>query len=50
MNLLNFSHPLTEAQRGQIQALTSQPIAREIASMPQFDEQQPFAPQLAAPM
>ena len=50
MILLNFSHPLTEAQRGQIEALTSQPIAREIASIPQFDEQQPFAPQLAALM
>ncbi|HNU05919.1 MAG TPA: CRISPR-associated protein Csx15 [Anaerolineae bacterium] len=48
MILLNFSHPITPAQRGQIEALTGNTISREIAAMPQFDEQQPFAPQVAA--
>lgn len=48
MILLNFSHPLTDPQRSQIEALTGQPIAQELAALPQFDEQQPFAPQLEA--
>lgn len=48
MILLNFSHPLTGPQRSQIEALTGATIAREIAAMPQFDEQRPFAPQVAA--
>lgn len=45
MILLNFSHPLTDTQRTQIEALTQTPIARLIELLPQFDEQQPFAPQ-----
>lgn len=48
MILLNFSHPITDAQRGQIEALASQSIARELAALPQFDEQQPFGPQVQA--
>lgn len=48
MILLNLTHPLTPAQRQQIEALTGQPIARQIEIMPQFDEQQPFAPQVQA--
>ena len=48
MVLLNFSHPITDAQRAQIEALTGQPIERIIAAMPHFDEQQPFQPQLEA--
>ncbi|HHY54204.1 MAG TPA: hypothetical protein GYA08_02095 [Chloroflexi bacterium] len=50
MILLNFSHPLTDAQRSQIETLTGQAISelRQIAT--QFDEQEPFAPQLAALM
>ena len=47
MILLNFSHPLTEAQAAQIEALTGQAIARVMALNPQFDEQQPFPPQVA---
>lgn len=47
MILLNFSHPLTDAQRQQIELLIAAPIAMVIAAHPQFDEQQPFAPQLA---
>lgn len=46
MILLNFSHPLTAPQRAQIEALLGASIDREIAAMPQFDEQQPFGPQL----
>lgn len=48
MILLNFSHPLTDPQREQIEALTGQAIDRELAAMPQFDEQQPFGAQLAS--
>ncbi len=48
MILLNFSHPITPAQREQIEALTGQSVSRELAAMPQFDEQQPFGPQVDA--
>ena len=47
MLLLNFSHPITDAQRQQIEALADARIERIISAMPQFDEQQPFGPQLA---
>lgn len=50
MILLNFSHPLTDAQRDQIEALIGQPIADQRNLTTQFEEQQPFAPQLAALM
>lgn len=46
MILLNFSHPITVPQQGQIETLTGQPIARTIEVATQFDEQQPFPPQL----
>lgn len=48
MILLNFSHPITPDQRGQIEALTGQTVSRELAAMPQFDEQLPFGPQVQA--
>ena len=48
MILLNFSHPLTDAQRAQIAALIGLPIDREIRVPAQFDLQQPFTPQLDA--
>ncbi len=48
MILLNFSHPLTDPQREQIESLAGQPIAREIHLPAQFDHQQPFGPQLDA--
>lgn len=48
MILLNFSHPFTGAQRAQVETLTGQPITRLIELLPQFDEQQPFAPQVQA--
>ena len=50
MILLNFSHPLTDAQRDQIEALIGQPIADQRDLTTQFEEQQPFAPQLVALM
>jgi hypothetical protein len=50
MILLNFSHPLTDAQRAQIEALTGAKIEREIHLPAQFDHQQPFAAQLAGLM
>ena len=48
MILLNFSHPITQTQRTQIDALTAEPITRVLDVATQFDEQQPFIPQLAA--
>ncbi len=48
MILLNFSHPLTPIQRAQIDALAGEPISRVLDAPTQFDEQQPFVPQLAA--
>jgi hypothetical protein len=46
MLLLNFSHPITPTQAAQIEALTGQLLARTIDLLTQFDEQQPFGPQL----
>ncbi|RIK39202.1 MAG: hypothetical protein DCC55_18810 [Chloroflexi bacterium] len=48
MFLLNFSHPITDLQAAQIEALTQTPITRLIELLPQFDEQQSFAPQVQA--
>ncbi len=48
MILLNFSHPITPAQQAQIETLIRQPVDRVLAALPQFDEQQPFGPQVAA--
>lgn len=46
MLLLNFSHPLTPEQVEQAQALAGQSI-EEVLTLPvQFDNQQPFLPQL----
>jgi len=48
MILINLSHPLTDEQRAQIEALAGQPIERTIERMAQFDTTQPFAPQVTA--
>lgn len=48
MILLNFSHPITDAQRAQIEEHSATPITQVIAAMPQFDEQEHFVPQLQA--
>jgi hypothetical protein len=47
MILLNFSHPLTDEQRAQIEALAGQRIDRWIESPAQFDHDRPFADQVA---
>jgi hypothetical protein len=46
MILLNFSHPLTAEQRAQAEALLGAAFDQTIDAPVQFDEQQPFAPQL----
>lgn len=48
MLILNFSHPLTEDQTNQIEALANQPITgvRQISA--QFDQQRSFTEQLSA--
>ncbi len=48
MLILNFSHPLTEEQKAQIEALTGEKIAGVIAIPSQMDNGQPFAAQIAA--
>lgn len=48
MILLNFSHPLTPEQVERVEALTGQTIEQVIALPVQFDNEQPFLPQLAA--
>ncbi len=46
MILLNFTHPITDAQRAQIEALTGRAIDRIIERMPHFDDGQPLAGQV----
>jgi hypothetical protein len=46
MLLLNFSHPLTDAQRAEVETRTGQPITRLVETMPQFVHEEPFAPQI----
>jgi hypothetical protein len=48
MILLNFSHPLSPEQQAQVEALTGQRIEQVIELPVQFDNQQPFRPQLQA--
>lgn len=50
MIALNFSHPLTPEQIAQVEALTKQKMERLIEQPVQFDNQQPYQPQLAALM
>jgi hypothetical protein len=48
MILLNFTHPLTPDQLAQIEALTGERVA-EVRDVPaQFDNEQPFIPQVEA--
>ncbi len=46
MIVLNFSHPLTEEQLAQIEALTGQKVERVIEVPTQLDPEAPFAPQV----
>ncbi|XWX03073.1 CRISPR-associated protein Csx15 [Aggregatilineales bacterium SYSU G02658] len=48
MTLLNFSHPLTEAQRQQLAALIGQPVEQVIEVKSHFDVMEPFGPQVVA--
>ena len=48
MILLNLAHPLTGAQRLQIETLTGQPITRLLEHLAQFDLAQPLAEQAVA--
>ncbi len=50
MILLNFSHPLTAAQREQVEALAGRPLARVVELPVQFEPSEPFVPQLQALM
>jgi len=46
MIILNFSHPLTDDQRAQVEALTGQRVARVIDISTQFDHARPFIDQV----
>ena len=48
MIVLNFSHPLTDEQRAQLEVLAGQPVEQVIAVPVQFDVAAPFGPQVAA--
>jgi len=46
--VLNFSHPLTPEQIGQIESLARQKMERVIEVAVHFDHHQPFGPQVVA--
>ncbi len=46
LTILNFSHPLTEAQLARIRELTGQEDLRVVEIKTHFDNAQPFSPQL----
>jgi hypothetical protein len=46
--VVNFAHPLTDAQRAQIEPLTSQAIARVLDMPAQIDPEQELSPQVVA--
>ncbi|NMC53634.1 MAG: hypothetical protein GYA48_08360 [Chloroflexi bacterium] len=48
MILLNFSHPISAEQICQLEALSGQPLERVFDLPTQFDNNQPFQPQLDA--
>jgi len=48
MILLNFSHPLTDDQLAQVEAVTGESVAKVRGEMPQFDHDAPFAEQVRA--
>jgi hypothetical protein len=48
MTILNFAHPLTEAQREQLAALLSRPMESVIEVKAHFDVMQDFVPQVVA--
>lgn len=46
MYLINFAHPLTDAQLERVRHLAGQPVERVIAVPAQFDHARPFAEQV----
>lgn len=48
MLLLNFTHPITDAQLNQLTALLDRAPTQTVNCTTQFDEQQPFVPQVQA--
>ena len=48
MILINFAHPLTAAQRAQVEALAGSSLERVIEVPTQFNPQQPFGKQALA--
>ena len=46
MILLNFSHPISETQRADIERIAGQPIDRLIDIPVQFDNEAPFLDQI----
>ena len=48
MIIVNFTHPLTEGQVNQLQALTGNAVEHIIETLPNFDHDRPFAEQVAA--
>ena len=48
MRVLNYSHPLTDEQRAQLEALVGQPIGEVRQISAHFDQQAEFGPQLEA--
>lgn len=46
MILINFSHPLTDEHKAQIEKFIDKKIDRELEYKAQFDPQYPFRPQL----
>ena len=47
MVIVNFTHPLTDAQLTQIAAMTQTDAARVIQALAQFDDQKPYGQQAA---
>jgi hypothetical protein len=47
MIIVNFTHPLTEQQRAQVEQLTQQPIEAVRDVLCHFDNQRPFAEQVS---
>lgn len=48
MTLINFSHPITEEQKAQIEALTGQTVQHIVHMPAQFDNEMPFDQQAVA--
>jgi hypothetical protein len=47
MILVNFAHPITQAQRQQVEALAGRPVERVVDVPTHFDQDRPFPDQVA---